>query len=145
MPWEVILDDDFADWLRGLDAGPRQEILAGSDQLSRFGPNLGRPRVDTLKGSVYPNLKELRVQYAGEPWRILFAFDPRRRAILLVGGNKVGDEKGWYRENIPIAERRYARHLDRLGRDESTPGPRRDESTPEPERYGNAARRKKKR
>lgn len=111
MPWEVILDDDFADWLRGLDAGPRQEILAGSDQLSRFGPNLGRPRVDTLKGSVYPNLKELRVQYAGEPWRILFAFDPRRRAILLVGGNKVGDEKGWYRENIPIAERRYARHL----------------------------------
>ncbi|MHB1559435.1 MAG: type II toxin-antitoxin system RelE/ParE family toxin [Isosphaeraceae bacterium] len=136
MPWEVILDDDFADWLRGLDAGPRQEILAGSDQLSRFGPNLGRPRVDTLKGSVYPNLKELRVQYAGEPWRILFAFDPRRRAILLVGGNKVGDEKGWYRENIPIAEHRYARHLDKLGRDESRPKPKRD---------GNAARRKKKR
>lgn len=121
VPWDVILDDDFAAWLRGLEGGPRAEIVAAAEVLSRFGPNLGRPRVDTLKGSAYRNLKELRVQYRGEPWRVLFAFDPRRAAILLLGGNKVGDETRWYKENIPIAERRYARHLDRLAREEGGP------------------------
>jgi hypothetical protein len=116
VPWDVILDDDFADWLKGLEAGPQDAIAACVDVLSQHGPNLARPRVDTLKGSTYRNLKELRVQYRGEPWRILFAFDPERAAILPVGGNKVGDEKVWYRENIPIAERRYARHLRELER-----------------------------
>jgi hypothetical protein len=77
------------------------------------GPLLGRPYVDTLKGSKYPNLKELRVQYKGEPWRILFAFDPIRQAIVLVGGNKTGDKR-WYEKNIPIAETRFTEHLKTL-------------------------------
>ena len=77
------------------------------------GPLLGRPYVDTLKGSQYPNLKELRVQHRGEPWRIFFAFDPLRQAIVLVGGNKTGDKR-WYEKNMPIAENRFAQHLAEL-------------------------------
>jgi hypothetical protein len=98
------------EWLNTLDAGIRTRIAAHVDLLERFGPNLGRPRVDAVKGSAYANMKELRVQYQGEPWRILFAFDPRRRAILLVGGNKTGDKR-WYEEQIRIADARYRRHL----------------------------------
>jgi hypothetical protein len=81
--------------------------------LKQEGPLLGRPYVDTIQGSQYPNLKELRVQHAGEPWRILFAFDPIRQAIVLVGGNKTGDKR-WYKKNIPIAEQRFAKHLETL-------------------------------
>ena len=81
--------------------------------LAEQGPSLGRPRVDTLEGSAFKNMKELRIQYGGEPWRILFAFDPTRQAILLVGGNKTGNKR-WYRENILIADARYQRHLELL-------------------------------
>lgn len=94
-------------------AGVRQAILAHAKLLAAFGPGLGRPQVDTLKGSQIANLKELRVQFQGEPWRILFAFDPKRRAILLVGGNKQGDDQ-WYRRTIRLAEQRYARHLEEM-------------------------------
>ncbi|MEZ4734565.1 MAG: type II toxin-antitoxin system RelE/ParE family toxin [Caldilineaceae bacterium] len=76
-------------------------------------PMLGRPQVDTLQGSSLPNLKELRVQIQGDLWRVLFAFAPKRRAIVLVGGNKRGDKR-WYKKNIPIAEARYQRHLKRM-------------------------------
>jgi hypothetical protein len=110
MAWTVRLDEDFAAWFGGLDAGLQDEIAANVEVLRELGPNLGRPRVDTVKGSTIGHLKELRVQYRGEPWRILFAFDPERAAILLVGGNKAGDKR-WYPRNIPIAERRYRRHL----------------------------------
>lgn len=84
--------------------------------LSKFGPGLGRPQVDTIKGSKLSNLKELRVQHRGEPWRVLFVFDPKRQAILLVGGCKQGNPR-WYKEVIPIAERRYKRHLKELEKD----------------------------
>jgi len=77
-------------------------------------PALGRPRVDTIEGSSFKNMKELRIQYKGEPWRVLFAFDPHRQAILLVGGNKSGNKR-WYKENIPIADQRYQKYLDALG------------------------------
>jgi hypothetical protein len=81
--------------------------------LGEFGPKLGRPRVDTLEGSAFQNMKELRIQYQGEPWRILFAFDPKRQAVLLVGGNKTGNKR-WYKENIPIADKRYRKYLEIL-------------------------------
>jgi hypothetical protein len=74
---------------------------------------LGRPQVDTLQGSSLPNLKELRVQIQGDPWRVLFVFDSKRRAIVLVGGNKRGDKR-WYKKNIPLAEARYRRHLQQM-------------------------------
>ena len=107
------LDKDCEDWFDGLEEELQGEIFALIGLLARFGPNLGRPRVDGVKGSKYSNMKELRIQYRGNPWRILFAFDPQRTAILLVGGNKRGD-KGWYKDHIRIADQRFERWLDGL-------------------------------
>jgi hypothetical protein len=74
---------------------------------------MGRPYVDTIEASAFRNMKELRVQYKGKPWRILFAFDPNRNAVLLVGGTKVGKEN-WYDVHIPIADHRFAQYLSSL-------------------------------
>jgi hypothetical protein len=108
--WTVLLDPEFAAWLDTLEKGLRARILGHVPLLERLGPTLGRPRVDTVNGSQFANMKELRIQYGGDPWRVLFAFDPRRRAILLIGGNKSGDKR-WYDVHIPIADARFARHL----------------------------------
>lgn len=116
MEWTVLYDDEFIEWMEQQEEGLQNAILGLVEVLMRHGPNLGRPRVDTLKGSKLNNLKELRVQHRGQPWRILFVFDPKRQAILLVGGNKRGDKR-WYEENIPIAEERYKRHLEELEKD----------------------------
>jgi len=113
MGWDVELDEDFAIWLAGLDIDLRNEIISHANLLRERGPQLGRPYVDTLKASAFPNLKELRVQFRGAPWRILFAFDPNRAAILLVGGNKRGDKR-WYKDHVTIAEERFRRHFERL-------------------------------
>lgn len=113
MNWTVESDEEFAAWLLEQAAPVRTAIAARIMVLGQFGPSLNRPHVDTLKGSAYPNMKELRVQVGGDPWRIFFAFDPRRAAILLVGGNKAGDKR-FYDVNIPIADQRYARHLAQL-------------------------------
>jgi hypothetical protein len=113
MEWDVQLDGDFAAWLAGLEANLRTEIVAHANLLREHGPLLGRPYVDTLEDSDFANMKELRVQFRGDPWRILFAFDPRRTAILLVGGNKRGDKR-WYKKHLPIADERFRRHLKRL-------------------------------
>jgi hypothetical protein len=117
MEWEVLFDQEFDEWLGALDVELQDEIWTYIELLRRVGPNLGRPRVDTVKGSDFRNMKELRIQHRGDPWRILFAFDPRRNAILLVGGNKRGDRR-WYQENIPVADRRFRRHLESLEQDE---------------------------
>ncbi|RJP27215.1 MAG: type II toxin-antitoxin system RelE/ParE family toxin [Candidatus Omnitrophota bacterium] len=113
MEWIVLLDDDFENWLLQQDSGIRCEIFSKAGLLKIFGPSLGRPVVNTIHSSVFPNMKEMRIQYKGDPWRVLFAFDPIRRAILLVGGNKRG-EKEWYKKTISIAEKRFQRHLDSL-------------------------------
>jgi hypothetical protein len=120
MEWTVLLDPDFEAWLRTQDAPLRQSIAAHAKLLQTVGPSLGRPYADTLKGASLPNLKELRVQHQGEPWRVLFVFDPKRRAVLLVGGNKQGDRR-WYRTAIRLAEQRYQRHLATLENDDDTP------------------------
>jgi len=91
------------------------EILALSLVLEEFGPQLGRPRVDTLNGSRHANMKELRFSAADGEWRVAFAFDPKRRAILLVAGDKSGgSEKRFYRELIRKADSRFDTHLARL-------------------------------
>jgi hypothetical protein len=113
MEWEVLFDEEFDEWLGTVDDGLQDEIWANVEVLRQLGPNLGRPRVDTVKGSDYSNMKELRIQYQGDPWRILFAFDPRRNPILLVGGCKRGNKR-WYEEHIRIADRRFRRHLESL-------------------------------
>lgn len=105
-----MLDEDFEEWLLAQTSSVRVGIASHIGLLAKFGPMLGRPQVDTLQGSTLPNLKELRVQLQGDPWRVLFVFDPKRRAIVLVGGNKRGDKR-WYIKNIPVAEERYRRHL----------------------------------
>jgi hypothetical protein len=87
MKWNIMFDPDFRIWFYQQEQEFQDEGLAVLGVLEEFGPKLGRPRVDTLEGSDFQNMKELRIQYKGEPWRILFAFDPKRQAILLVGGN----------------------------------------------------------
>ena len=117
MSWDVQFDEKFAAWLDGQDEAVADAILKMAGLLAEYGPGLGRPRVDTIVGSEFQNMKELRVQVGGDPWRILFAFDPKRSAILLVGGNKGGDKR-WYKRHIPIADERFRRHLERLDRAE---------------------------
>jgi len=102
--------EEFKTWIGNLEREQRTKIMGHVGLLTERGPNLGRPYVDTVESSQLQNLKELRVQIAGDPWRVLFAFDPQRNAILLVGGNKTGDKR-WYKTHIPIAEERFERHL----------------------------------
>jgi hypothetical protein len=115
MEWDVLFDEEFAAWLGGLPQALHDEILAHAALLRERGPQLGRPYVDTVQGSAFTNMKELRVQFRGDPWRILFAFDTNRAAILLVGGNKQGDQR-WYKKHLPIADARFKHHLERLER-----------------------------
>ncbi len=115
MAWVVEYD---ADYLAELKAGPlavRVAVLAAVEPLKEFGPTLGRPYVDTLKGSSYPNMKELRITIPNGEWRVAFAFDPKRNAILLTGASKSGvTETRFYKDFIRVAERRYASHLAKL-------------------------------
>jgi hypothetical protein len=106
MKWNIIFDPDFKIWFYQQDQGLQDETFAVLSVLGEFGPKLGR-------GSTFPNMKELRIQYQGQPWRILFAFDPKRQAVLLIGGNKTGNKR-WYKENIPIADKRYRKYLEIL-------------------------------
>lgn len=111
--WTVLFEEPFEGWFLNLTEAERIDILAYINVLKEYGPRLGRPYVDTLKGSILKNLKELRVQHAGDPYRILFVFDPLRQAILLCGGNKTGD-KQFYDRMIPIAETSYHKYLEDL-------------------------------
>jgi len=113
--WVVEIGDEFEPEFDRLPEDVRTEILALALLLERFGPQLGRPRVDTLHGSRYANMKELRFSAADGEWRVAFAFDPKRRAILLVAGDKSGgSEKRFYRELIRKADKRFDAHLERL-------------------------------
>jgi hypothetical protein len=113
--WSVEMADEFEPEFDALHEDVQTEILALSLVLEEFGPQLGRPRVDTLKGSRHVNMKELRFSAAKGEWRVAFAFDPRRRAILLVAGDKAGvSEKRFYRELIRKADIRFDAHLAQL-------------------------------
>jgi hypothetical protein len=113
MAYAVNVSDEFDDWFKEQDEALQNSITAMVNLLIEHGPNLRRPYADTLKGSKFSNLKELRVQHKGNPYRILFAFDPKREALLLVGGDKTGDKR-WYDKMIPLAEKIFARHLETL-------------------------------
>jgi hypothetical protein len=113
--WVVEIGEEFEPEFFLMHEDVREEILALSRLLQKFGPQLGRPRVDTLKGSRHANMKELRFSVADGEWRLAFAFDPRRRAILLVTGDKSGvSEKRFYRQLISKADERFDAHLGRL-------------------------------
>ncbi|WP_445526991.1 type II toxin-antitoxin system RelE/ParE family toxin [Streptomyces cyslabdanicus] len=116
--WEVILVAEVATWYDALvdeDWDSAEQVEDAIDVLAATGPTLGRPLVDRIKGAEQHHMKELRPgsSESGEI-RILFAFDPIRRAVLLVAGDKAGDWQGWYDANIPLAEKRYQRHLAEL-------------------------------
>jgi hypothetical protein len=110
--WEVELHDAFVPEFEALDEAVQDELLAHVAVLEVFGPQLGRPRVDTLKGSRHTNMKELRLEAADGVWRFAFAFDPRRKGIVLCGGDKSGgSEKRFYRQLIAKADHRFDSHL----------------------------------
>ena len=122
MEWVVEYDAAFVAELDAIarDTGSTavlEEVAALALLLRRFGPHLKRPHCDTLSGSKHANMKELRFTLPDGEWRVAFAFDPRRSAILLVGGSKSGTpEKRFYRELIRVADKRFDAHLQELKR-----------------------------
>lgn len=110
MGWRVEYTDEFGAWWDELDEAERIRLTAAVGLLERRGPHLPFPYSSGLAGSRHGALRELRVQIGGRPIRVLYAFDPRRVAILLIGGDKTGDD-GFYRRLIPLADRLYDEHL----------------------------------
>lgn len=118
MPWTVRIAREFEVELKSLSGYARTEILAHASLLEQFGPGLGRPWVDTLKGSRHPNMKELRFKLTDGPWRVAFAFDLHRQAILLSGACKSGmNERRFYQGLIRRADARFEVHLRNLRKD----------------------------
>lgn len=112
MEWGVEYHDEYWAELQAKPVAVQVAIIAHPELLRQFGPQLGRPRVDTLKGSAYPNMKELRITLPDGEWRVAFAFDPKRRAILLNGGSKSGiSQRKFYHRLISISDKRNADHL----------------------------------
>lgn len=120
MVWQIIHCDEFAAEFLKYPEELQDELLAYQVMLSELGPGLGRPTVDTLKGSKLSNLKDLRFEWQREPYRFLFAFDSKRRAIILVGGSKAGD-KNFYVRMIRMAERRYEKFIHKEEENERDP------------------------
>ena len=115
MSWTVLFHDAFDAEFQALDEALQDELLAHAKLLGEFGPNLGRPTVDGLKGSKHANMKELRFVGGGGVWRIAFAFAPKRQAILLVGGDKGGaNQRRFYERLIAVADKRFDEHLAEL-------------------------------
>lgn len=110
MEWEIEFTDEFCDWWDALSEDEQVDVDAKVELLRQFGPALRRPNCGPVNSSRHANMKELIVQHGGDPYRVLFAFDPRRCAILLIGGNKTGDDR-WYEKFVPIADNLYDEHL----------------------------------
>ncbi|MDZ4382270.1 MAG: type II toxin-antitoxin system RelE/ParE family toxin [Parvibaculum sp.] len=116
--WHVEFHEDFEPEFEELPEGVREELLARAYVLQEFGPALGRPAVGTLNASKHANMKELRFDADGGVWRVAFAFDPERKAVLLVAGDKsgTGSEKRFYKQLIAKADRRFDGHLEAVKR-----------------------------
>jgi hypothetical protein len=112
MAWDVEWTAEAGAWYRDLEFDDMNHVAEAIARLAEVGPRLGRPTVDRIKGSRYHHMKELRP--VGGHMRALFAFDPRRVAVVLVGGDKTGDWTGWYHRHIRIADALYDDHLARL-------------------------------
>jgi len=115
MPWVVEFDHIFETEFLAFEPPVQDALLATAKLLADYGPQLGRPYADTLKGSKHANMKELRFEAADGEWRAAFAFDPERKAILLVAGDKSGgSEKRFYKRLIAKADLRFSAHLENL-------------------------------
>lgn len=115
MAWDVEFEDAFEAEFLALEQEVQDALFAAARLLVDYGPQLGRPYADTLKGSKHANMKELRFDAADGEWRAAFAFDPQRKAILLVAGDKSGgSQKRFYKQLIAKADRRFSAHLEKL-------------------------------
>ncbi len=113
MSWDIEYTDEFGGWWGELSESEQESLAASVRLLEERGPNLGFPHSSGINGSKHSQMRELRTQHEGRPYRTLYAFDPRRSAILLIGGDKTGNAR-WYDVNIPIADRIYDKHLEQL-------------------------------
>ena len=113
MTWEVEYTDDFGEWWHSLTEAEQESLAASVRLLEGKGPALGYPHSSGINGSRHGHMRELRTQHSGLPYRTLYAFDPRRMAILLIGGDKTGDGR-WHDVHVPIADRLYDEHLEQL-------------------------------
>lgn len=113
MSWDVEYTDEFGDWWSTLSHAEQESLAASVQLLEQRGPNLGFPHSSGINGSRHSHMRELRTQHEGNPYRTLYAFDPRRSAILLIGGDKTGDDR-WYDVHVPIADRLYDEHMEQL-------------------------------
>ncbi len=121
MSWTVVFHQDFSTEVDELPRLVRRELFAQMEWIKEFGPTAKRPRVDTLKASRFANMKELRFDAENGVWRVAFAFDPIRNAILLVAGDKAGvSERKFYKDLIEKADRRFEGHLEQLKQDQLT-------------------------
>jgi len=111
--WEVEYTDNFESWWESLDEGEQESVTSCVLVLEARGPLLGFPFSSGIEQSRHSHMRELRIQHGGRPYRVLYAFDPRRVAILLIGGDKTGDDR-WYDKYIPLADKIYDAHLEAL-------------------------------
>jgi hypothetical protein len=115
-PWEVEYTDEFGAWWEGLTEAQQGSVFASVGLLRELGPRLGHPHSSGIASSRHARMRELRIQHRGRPLRVLYAFDTRRTAILLIGGDKTGDNR-WYEVFVPLADRLYDTHLAELGKE----------------------------
>jgi hypothetical protein len=120
MAYEIEFTDEFGQWYKAdLDAKEQASVARVVEMLVDAGPFLGFPYSSGIEGSKYKIMRELRIQHEGRPYRVLYAFDPRRTALLLLGGDKTGDDR-WYETMIPQADKLLAAHLRELKAKKST-------------------------
>jgi hypothetical protein len=122
MTWEVEFTDEFGSWWNTLDDDEQDSIDQAVGLLEARGPSLPFPYSSDINGSKHGNMRELRIQHRGEPYRVFYAFDPRRSAILLIGGNKTGDVQ-FYERMVPLADRIYDEHLRELEKSKKPTSP----------------------
>jgi hypothetical protein len=113
---DIEFTDEFGEWWDGLSEDEQVDVDAKVELLRQLGPALRRPHSGSINSSRHSNMKELIIQHAGRPYRVLYAFDPRRCAILLIGGDKTGDDR-WYEKFVPIADQLFDEHLAALRRE----------------------------
>jgi hypothetical protein len=118
MSWEVVTSEQFNAWFGSLTEAERRSVIRNIELLRQFGPQLPDRYSRRIIQSRHSHMRELRIQHAGNPYRALYAFDPRRTAVLLVGGDKTGDDR-WYEKNVPVADRLYDEWLKKLGEEKS--------------------------
>lgn len=117
MAWDVEYTDEFGRWWERLSEAEQDSVAAIVGLLEERGPSLPFPYSSGVTGSKHSRMRELRIQHAGRPYRVLYAFDPNRIALLLIGGDKTGNAR-WYEEYVPIADRLYDEHLTQLEQEE---------------------------